>query len=107
MGSPKDKPNTTHEHASRRARVHLRISGRVQGVGFRFAAVDEASRLALTGWVRNTHDGDVELVAEGEEELLRRLVTWAHVGPRGALVTHVEEQWLPHTGEFDGFRITH
>ena len=42
-----------------RARVRLRIKGRVQGVGFRFCAVDEAHRLDVTGWVRNTHEGDV------------------------------------------------
>ena len=88
-----------------RARVRLRIKGRVQGVGFRFCAVDDAHRLDVTGWVRNTHEGDVELVAEGAAERLRRLVTWAHGGPPGALVVDVEEQWLPYVGEFDSFRV--
>jgi acylphosphatase len=92
---------------SERARVALRIRGRVQGVGFRFSALDEARRLGVTGWVRNTYNGDVELVAEGEDDQLRRLVAWCHTGPRGSLVTDVEQQWLPHTGEFDGFRIRH
>jgi acylphosphatase len=90
-----------------RARLWLRIKGRVQGVGFRFSAVDEARRLALTGWVRNTSDGEVELVAEGPKDRLRRLATWCHVGPRGAQVTDVEEQWLPHIGKCDVFRIRH
>ncbi len=90
-----------------RARLHLRIKGRVQGVGFRFSAVDEAARLGLMGWVRNTADGDVELVAEGASHRLQRLSTWAHAGPPGALVTDVEEQWLPYAGEFGDFRIRH
>lgn len=88
------------------ARVRLRITGRVQGVGFRYSALDEARRLGVTGWVRNTHDGAVELAAEGEREQLQRLVTWCHVGPRGALVTDVEERWLEYCGEFTDFRIS-
>lgn len=91
--------------AEERARIWLRIKGRVQGVGFRYSAVDEARRLGLSGWVRNMPDGDVELVAEGHKGTLRRLATWAHVGPLGALVTDVEEKWLPYPGEFDTFRI--
>jgi len=85
----------------------VRIRGRVQGVGFRYSALDEAQQLGLTGWVRNTPDGDVELLAEGAEDRLRRLVTWCHAGPRGALVTNIEQQWEPYRGEFDGFRIRH
>ena len=88
-------------------RVWLRIAGRVQGVGFRFSAVDEARRLGLTGWVRNTYDGDVELIAEGDAQRLQQLVAWCRSGPPGARVTRVEDKWLPYTGEFDGFRIRH
>ena len=88
-------------------RVNLRIMGRVQGVGFRFSAMDEARRLGLSGWVRNAHDGSVEIVAEGEPAALRQLVTWCHTGPRGAQVVDVEQQWLPYSGEFDHFRIEH
>ncbi len=93
------------ESVEEHARLHLRITGRVQGVGFRFSALDEARRLSLTGWVRNTDDGDVELVAEGARDRLRRLCTWAHAGPPGALVTDVAERWLAYGGEFDTFRI--
>ncbi len=88
-----------------RARLTLRVSGRVQGVGFRFAAVDEANRLALGGWVRNTAEGNVEVVAEGPTAQLQRFATWCRVGPRGALVTDIEEHWLPYSGEFDSFGI--
>jgi acylphosphatase len=87
------------------ARVTLRIKGRVQGVGFRYSVQDEAARLGLTGWVRNTREGDVELLAEGTKAQLHCLVTWSHAGPRGALVTNVEQQWLPYVGEFDTFKI--
>jgi len=85
--------------------VMMRIRGRVQGVGFRFSAVAQARDLGLNGWVRNTADGDVELLAEGPEDRVRRLVFWCHDGPRGALVTDVEEQWLTASGGFDGFHI--
>ena len=96
-----------HDPQRQQLRTWLRITGRVQGVGFRYSAMDEARRLGVTGWVRNTHDGAVELVAEGDRDELQRLVTWCHAGPRGALVTHVEERWLDHRGEFTDFRIKH
>jgi acylphosphatase len=86
-------------------RVRLRITGRVQGVGFRYSAFAEACRLGARGWVRNTPDGAVELLAEGDELCLRRLVTWCHAGPPGARVNDVEQRWLPATGEFDDFCI--
>ena len=96
-----------NEADRQRARLWLRIRGLVQGVGFRFSAVEEARSLGLTGWVRNTADGNVELVAEGAGDRLQRLSTWAHEGPRGAFVTAVEERWLPYAGEFGEFRIRH
>lgn len=88
-----------------RARIRLIISGRVQGVGFRFSAHDEAKDLALAGWVRNLPGGDVEIVAEGRREKLKMLVAWAHLGPSSAHVTDVREEWLDFTGEFTEFRI--
>jgi acylphosphatase len=88
-----------------RARLHLVIRGRVQGVGFRFTAYDEAKDLALAGWVRNLANGDVEIVAEGRQENLQMLAAWAHLGPSSAHVTEVREDWLDSTGEFTEFRI--
>lgn len=88
-----------------RARVRLIIRGRVQGVGFRFSALDEAKDLALAGWVRNLAGGEVEIVAEGRREKLRMLVAWAHRGPSSAHVADVREEWLDFTGEFAEFRI--
>jgi acylphosphatase len=86
-------------------RIRLRIHGRVQGVGYRFSAVDEARRLGLRGWVRNTPDGTVELVAEGGEANLRRLASWCLSGPPGARVTRVDESREAAVGEFTEFRI--
>jgi acylphosphatase len=88
-----------------RARLHLIVSGRVQGVGFRFSAYDEAKDLALAGWVRNLANGEVEIVAEGTQVNLQMLAAWAHQGPPSAHVTEVREDWLDSTGEFTEFRI--
>ena len=85
--------------------MHLIVSGRVQGVGFRFSAHDEAKDLALAGWVRNLANGEVEIVAEGKRENLQMLAAWAHLGPPSAHVTEVREDWLDFTGELTEFRI--
>jgi acylphosphatase len=85
--------------------MRLRIRGRVQGVGYRFSAVDEARRLGLRGWVRNTPDGAVELVAEGSEAQLRQLAAWCRSGPPGARVTDVDESREAAVGEFTDFQI--
>jgi acylphosphatase len=85
--------------------LHLIVSGRVQGVGFRFSAYDEAKDLALAGWVRNLAGGEVEILAEGKQENLQILAAWAHLGPPSAHVTEVRENWLDFTGEFTEFRI--
>ncbi len=95
---------TTQKQAGH-ARLHLVISGRVQGVGFRFSAYDEAKDLALAGWVRNIPGGEVEIVAEGSKENLQMLAAWARLGPPSAHVTEVREDWLDSTGEFTEFRI--
>ena len=86
-------------------RLHLLISGRVQGVFFRGATADEARGLGLTGWVRNLPDGRVEIVAEGQRRNLDMLAAWAHQGPRSARVTDVVEEWSESTGEFSVFSV--
>jgi acylphosphatase len=87
------------------ARLRLIVTGRVQGVGFRYATVDEAARLQLVGWVRNCRDGSVEIVAEGPRQRLERLAVWSHGGPRGALVDNVCAHWGEATGECADFSI--
>jgi acylphosphatase len=87
-------------------RVHVRISGRVQGVFFRASAEAEARRLGLSGWVRNCPDGSVELVAEGPKAKLDELLAWCRHGPPRAEVEDVQVEWGPFTGEFPNFRTT-
>lgn len=70
--------------------VDIRVTGRVQGVSFRFHTEQEAERLGLTGWVRNEPDGSVALHAEGEADAVQALVDWCHRGPSYARVERVE-----------------
>ena len=72
------------------ARLHVRIHGRVQGVGFRWFAREEARRLGLSGWVTNRPGGDVEVEAGGEATSLDRLRRALEVGPPGAHVERIE-----------------
>jgi len=88
-------------------RVHLVISGRVQGVFFRYATQEEATRLGVTGSVRNLKNGSVEVIAEGEEAPVEQLVRWCHKGPPSAQVREVEIENEPPTGEFTRFMITY
>lgn len=87
------------------SRVHLLVSGTVQGVGFRWATREEATRLGLTGWVRNLEDGRVEAIAEGPREVLEQLVVWAHRGPPSSRVTDVAVTWSEPTGEWIRFSV--
>lgn len=87
-------------------RLHLLISGLVQGVYYRGSAVETGRRLHLTGWVRNRHDGRVELVAEGEEASLQALLDWCWQGPTMAQVEDIEAQWLACEEAYPDFRQT-
>lgn len=85
-----------------RKRVHLYISGRVQGVSFRWHTRDQAKRWSLEGWVKNLPDGRVEILAEGQEDGVKALVEWVHRGPPAAEVEDVTGGWEPATGEHKG-----
>jgi len=87
--------------------LHFLIRGRVQGVGFRWFVQREASELELRGWVRNTEDGDVEVVASGSPADLNELRTSLRRGPRGARVDHLIERRLDESegAELGSFRI--
>lgn len=70
--------------------LRLRVTGRVQGVGYRYSACQEARRLGLAGWARNCPDGSVELWAQGESEALSTFAAWCGRGPAFARVHDVE-----------------
>jgi len=86
-------------------RLQARVDGRVQGVGFRYFVLECANQLGLSGWVRNTGDGTVEVLAEGPREALDRLLDLLHQGPRSAYVTEVKSTWGSATGEFNRFEV--
>ncbi|NPV03281.1 MAG: acylphosphatase [Syntrophaceae bacterium] len=86
-------------------RIHVTISGRVQGVFFRARTRDEAVRNNVRGWVRNLPDGRVEAVFEGKPEDVDRVVAWCRIGPRHAVVDRVEAVEEPYTGAFRSFEI--
>lgn len=68
---------------------HLRITGRVQGVGFRYHMIRAARELGITGWVRNRHDGSVEAMIQGSPAAVAAMIAWTQRGPPGAAVTDV------------------
>lgn len=87
-------------------RVHIKITGIVQGVFFRANTQKEAVKLGLTGWVRNTSDGGVEAIAEGEKKALEEFIEWCRHGPPSAHVENVEIKWRQiDTAEHRNFEI--
>jgi acylphosphatase len=88
-----------------KVRVHIFVSGKVQGVFFRSETRTEAYRRHVAGWIRNLPDGRVEAVFEGEEKDVHRLVEFCQKGPAGAEVSKTEESAEAYTGEFKDFRI--
>ena len=89
-----------------KARVRVLISGRVQGVAYRYFAEKYANAFGVTGWVRNLYDGRIELLAEGDRENIDRFLVRLKEGPRMALVEDFDLRWEDYTGEFPNFRIT-
>jgi acylphosphatase len=90
-----------------KSRVHVVISGRVQGVWFRASTRDKAQQLGLTGWVKNTSEGNVEAVFEGEEKLINEMLDWCHHGPPLSEVKNVEIKKQHPSNDFDDFSIKH
>jgi acylphosphatase len=85
--------------------VHVIISGKVQGVWFRASTKQKAEELGLTGWVRNTLDGNVEAVFEGEEKLVKEMIDWCHRGPPLSEVENVQINKQNITNAFDRFSV--
>jgi acylphosphatase len=86
-------------------RVHVYVSGKVQGVFFRAETQKTATNLHLTGWVRNMEDGRVEAVFAGEDRDIDKMLVWCHSGPPFARVERVEAVEEPCTGSDKSFRI--
>ena len=86
-------------------RLHAWVSGRVQGVGFRYFVMQNAQTLGLAGWVRNLHDGRVEVVAEGPHEALDRLLAALRKGPMSAEVESIDYDFSDDKGEFQRFAV--
>ena len=84
--------------------VHLLIKGKVQGVYYRASAKEQADRLSLTGRIKNTPEGNVEITATGDAVQLETFITWCRQGPSKAFVTNVEVTPAPDT-PFTGFNI--
>jgi len=88
-----------------KARAHLYISGRVQGVFYRAFTQEVADSLGLTGWVRNLPDRRVEAVFEGERDLIEKAILKCHQGPPYSKVTDIDVTWENQLEGFSDFRI--
>lgn len=87
-------------------RREILFSGRVQGVGFRYTTRQIASRFDVRGYVRNLHDGRVQLVVEGRPEELDRFQA-SIAAAMDRYIQHTETAILPATGEFEEFEVRH
>ena len=86
-------------------KVHLIVSGRVQGVWYRGSARDRARTLGIKGFARNLPDGTVELMVEGEDQLVDQMIAWAWEGPKLAIVNDIKVKELPYEEEFHDFGV--
>jgi acylphosphatase len=93
--------------AGERARLHIWVSGRVQGVSFRAFVQQTGMMLGLTGWVRNVGYDQVETLAEGERAALEEFAQAVQSGPRGSHVEAARVEWETPTGEFRWFDVKH
>ena len=86
-------------------RIHVWVSGVVQGVGFRYFTIREARKLGVSGWVKNTYDGKVEIIVEGEEWQLQELIEKVKIGPSHSSVSGVQVEKEEYKNEFTGFEV--
>lgn len=87
--------------------IHCIVKGKVQGVAYRFFVARHAKHLALVGYVRNAPNFTVEVLAQGFEDNLEKLIEHLHKGPFGSHVSDVEVEWREPTEEFEGFEIVY
>ncbi len=86
-------------------RVHIWVTGRVQGVGFRAFVTQSGEYLGLTGWVRNIGYDQVETVAEGRRDVVERFTDAVKTGPRASHVDNARIDWETPVGDMDEFRV--
>jgi acylphosphatase len=90
---------------NKRIRAHLFIQGKVQGVYFRQNTMIVSTRYGVTGWVRNLKDGRVEVILEGCEMDVGKVIEWCRVGPAKATVNHIVIEYQSYIGEFQEFKV--
>ena len=86
-------------------KVHIFISGKVQGVFFRHEAKLHAKNLYINGWLKNLPDKRVEIVAQGEEENLKEFIDWCVNGPKDSKVENIKYMWKTPNNVDNGFEI--
>ncbi|MDY6900167.1 MAG: acylphosphatase [Cyanobacteriota bacterium] len=96
----------SNSNLSKQTRAHAFVSGKVQGVGYRYSTMNEAKKLGLNGWVRNLPDSRVEAVFEGESEVVEAMIRWCRQGPSAAVVNDVQVEYSEVEGlqEFEVIR---
>lgn len=85
--------------------AHVFISGNVQGVGYRYFVRDNARKLGLKGYVRNTEDGNVEVVFQGDEKTIEQMVEICKKGPMLSEVKQIGMEWIDGEEKFESFEI--
>jgi acylphosphatase len=103
--SATSSPSFPQKDGVPKVRVHIFVSGRIQGVFFRHNTQKKAQSLGVTGWVRNLADGRVEAVFEGEKGKIEEMIKWAKRGPFLAKVNGINIEWQECRGEFENFEI--
>ncbi|WP_414623188.1 acylphosphatase [Calothrix sp. CCY 0018] len=94
----------SNSNLPKQTRAHVFISGKVQGVGYRYSTMNAAKKLRLNGWVRNLADSRVEAVFEGELEVVEEMIRWCHQGSDAAVVKNVQVEYSEAEG-LQGFEI--
>ena len=87
------------------ATLHVWVEGRVQGVYFRDSTRKRSIELGLSGWVKNSSDGRVEAVFQGEKQVCEKALQYVAIGPRAAFVTQVDHEWIDDDTVYEGFEV--